>query len=62
MRKFDNKDLVHLDPELEITVRRIRKGKKERTEFEHKSMENVESYREREEVDVQSTSRESVAQ
>ena len=42
MRKFGDNDLVPLDPELERTVRRIRKVKKERFEFEHKSMENVE--------------------
>ena len=61
MRKFGNKDLVPLDPKLERTVRRIRKEKKkEQTEFEHKSMANVEGFREGEEVDIQSTDREDV--
>ena len=45
---------------LERTMRLIRKGKKERTEVGPKSMENVEGFREGEEVYIQSTSGESV--
>ena len=44
MRKFGDKDQVPLDLELEKIVRRIRKGNKERIEFEQKSMENVEGF------------------
>ena len=62
MRKCRNKDLAPLDSELERTLIQIRKVKKERTEFEQKSIENVEGCREREEVDIQSTSGESVPQ
>ena len=62
MRNFGDKDLVPLDLELERIVRRIRKGNKEQTEFEHKSMENVEDFREGEEVDIQSTRGESLPQ
>ena len=46
MQKFGDKDLVSLDSKLERIVRQIRKGKKEKTEFEHKSMENMEGFRE----------------
>ena len=53
MRKFGNENLVPLDPKLERTLRRIRKGKEEQTEVEQISMENVEDFREGEEVDVQ---------
>ena len=62
MQKFGDKDLVPLDSKLERIVRQIRKGKKEQTEFENKSMENMEGFREGEEVDIQSTSEESVPQ
>ena len=62
MQKCRDNDLAPLDPKLERTLRRIRKGKKERPEFEQKSMENIEGCREREQVDIQSTSMESVAQ
>ena len=62
MQKFGDKDLAPLDLDLERTLRQIRKGKKERTEFEHKSMKNFESCREGEEVDIQSISEESVPQ
>ena len=48
--------MVPLDPVLERTLRRIRKGKEEQTKIKHKSMENVEGFREGEKVDVQSTS------
>ena len=46
MQKFGDKDLVPLDPELERTLRQIRKDKMEEMEFEHKSMANVEGSRE----------------
>ena len=46
MRKFGDKDLVPLDSELEMTLRRIRKGKKERIEFEQQLVETVEGFRE----------------
>ena len=62
MRKFGDKDLVPLNPKLERTLIRIRKGKKEQSEFEQQSMGNVESCREGEEIDIQSTCGESVSQ
>ena len=52
MRKFSEKNLVPLDLELERTLRRIRKGKEEQVEDEQKSMENVEGFREGEDVDI----------
>ena len=60
MQKFGDKDLVPLDSELERTVRRIRKDKKEQIEFEQKSMANDEGFKGREEVDIQSTNEEDV--
>ena len=60
MQRFGDRDLVPLYPEFEGTLKQIRKGKKEQTEIEHKSMENVEGCREGEEVDIQSMSGESV--
>ena len=62
MRKFGDKNLVPLDSELERTLRRLCKGKKECIGIEQQSMENVQGFREGEEVDIQSTSRESVPQ
>ena len=62
MRKFGDKDQVTLDLELERIVRQIRKDKKERIEFEQKSMTNVEGFGEGEEVHIQSTNGEGVPQ
>ena len=39
--KFGDTNLVSLDLELERTLRRLRKGKKEHIEIEKQSMENV---------------------
>ena len=52
MRKFGDKNLVLLDLELEMTLRGIRKGKEEQIEVEQKKMENVEGFREGEEIDI----------
>ena len=62
MRKFGDTDLVPLDLESEQTVRQIKKGKKEQTEVEQKSMVNVKGFKEGEEVDIQSINREDVPQ
>ena len=45
MRNFSVENLVPLDLELEKTLRKISKGKKEAIEFGDKSMDNLEGFR-----------------
>ena len=50
MQKFGGENLVPLNLELERTLRKIRKDKKEAIEFGDKSMNNLDRFREEEEV------------
>ena len=50
MQKFGGENLVPLNLELERTLRKIRKDKKEAIEFGDKSMNNLDRFKEEEEV------------